>query len=95
MSPTDSGRAVCRRVTKLVAESAPPDLGRWDIAWALTAGPADLFMDRLRDWEEEDTEGTREALSLAAGELLVAWVDAAELWAKAGKPQPEEEWVPA
>lgn len=83
---TDRGRAICLRVARRVAEVVPPGLGSWDGSWDLVAGPSDAFLDRLNEWEREDTAHTRAELEAAVNDFVRAWRRATEAWEAAGRP---------
>lgn len=84
---TERGRLICQRVTRRIAEVAPPGLGLWAPAWEIVATPSDYFLDRLKEWESRDAAQTRTALEGAVNELVRAWRTAAEAWDAAGRPR--------
>lgn len=79
------GAAVARWVAERVQEVAPPGLGRWAPAWDLVEPPSMEFLDALARWEESGTVEDREAARAAAGDVVKAWREAAQLWEATGR----------
>ena len=94
MTTTERRRLICGKVSHRISEVTPPGLGRWDGAWPLVAAPADLFLDALDAFLQEDTPGTRQRIQTAADDLVRAWRRAGEEWERAGRPQ-DRDAVPA
>ena len=82
----EKARIVAERVSHRIRESVPEGLGVWDPAWALVAAPSDVYLDRLKEWEGEDSPATRSEVEAASTALVGAWAEAARRWTAAGRP---------
>ena len=85
MTRREKARMVAERVAARIREVAPEGLGRWDPTWDHIGAPSDVFMDRLAEWEKEDSTSTRSQLDAASTELIEAWAEAARRWKNAGR----------
>lgn len=79
-------RIVAERVAARIGKVVPEGLGHWGPVWGLVATPSDMFMDRLKEWETEDSPSTRSKLEAASADLVEAWSEAARQWTEAGRP---------
>ena len=79
-------RIVADRVAARIREVVPVGLGHWGPVWEFIGAPSDAFMDRLAEWEAEDTPAIRSQLEAASADLIEAWADAARQWEEAGRP---------
>jgi len=86
MTRSEKARIVCERVAALIREVVPVGLGRWSPAFEFVAAASDRFMDRLKEWETEDSAHTRLNLEAASKDLVEAWAEAARQWTEAGQP---------
>ena len=90
MTRREKARTVCERLAARIREVVPVGLGRWEPVWTLVASPSDVFMDALKEWENEDSPTTRPDLEAAFTDLVRAWAEAAHQWEEAGCPSLEE-----
>jgi len=91
MSRAEKARIVAVRVCVRIGELVPEGLGHWHPAGDLVVPQSDVFFDRLKEWETEDTPSTRSKLEAASTALMAAWVEAGRQWEAAGRPQVREE----
>ena len=86
MTRHEKARIVAERVVRRIGELVPPGLGHWGPSWGLVAVPSDVFFDRLKDWEVEDTPATRSKLEVASADLIEVWAEVGRQWEAAGRP---------
>ena len=86
---TERGRVVAEKVVRRIGEVTPENICAlwWDGALEFVVHPSDTFMDALYQWEQTDTDGTRERLQAAADDLVRAWRRAGQAWDAAGRPR--------
>ena len=86
MTRHEKARIVAERVVRRIREVVPAGLGHWGPSWGPVAVPSDMFYDRLREWETEDSPATRSKLEAASAALIGAWKEVGEQWEAAGRP---------
>ena len=86
MTRREKARIVAERVVRRIGELVPDGLGRCGPSWSLVAVPSDVFFDRLKDWEVEDTPATRSKLEVASADLIEVWAEVGRQWEAAGRP---------
>ena len=86
MTRREKARIVCERVAERIHEVSPVGLGRWVPAFEVVAAASDTFMDRLKEWETEDSADTRLNLEVAGTTLIGAWAEASRQWKEEGRP---------
>ena len=86
MTRHEKARIVAERVVRRIREVVPAGLGHWGPSWGPVAVPSDMFYDRLREWEAEDTPDTRSKLEAASTALIDAWAEVGRQWNEAGRP---------
>ena len=82
----ERARIVAERVVRRIREVVPAGLGHWGPSWGPVAVPSDMFYDRLREWEAEDSPATRSKLEAASAELIEVWKEVGRRWEAAGRP---------
>lgn len=85
MTRREKARTVAARVAERIREVTPPGLGHWGPAWELVGTPSDAFMDRLAEWETEESPLTRSHVETTGAALVDAWAEAARQWKEAGR----------
>lgn len=90
MTRREKARIVAERVAVRIRKVTPDGLGHWGPTWGLVDVPSDLYMDRLAEWETEDTPITRSELEAASEALIEAWAEAGRQWEAAGRPTHDE-----
>ena len=90
MTRREKARIVADRVAARIREVVPAGLGHWGPVWEFIGTPSDAFMDRLAEWEAEDTPAIRSQLEAASADLIEAWAEAARQWKESGRPSLEE-----
>ena len=90
MTRGEKTRVVAERVAAKIRDVSPEGLGHWGPAFDFVASASDAFMDRLAEWEEEDSPSTRSNLEAAGADLVEAWAEGARQWEAAGCPTLED-----
>lgn len=67
------GTMLCEKLTREVAEIAPPGIGHWDRAWELVSDADASFMLALTRWEATGSDDDKPALREAYFAVLNAW----------------------
>jgi hypothetical protein len=71
--------AMCRHVTAEIGEIAPAGMTKRRDLWRMVAGPTDVFLDALLDWEKE--RATVDDVDEAHTQMMDAWREAAQRFA--------------
>lgn len=77
---TDAGVRICQRVCAAIGAAVPPELGRWEKAWEITADAHDRFLEAVAKWEPDQRRETYAVVRGAFDNYVDAWKRALRLW---------------